>query len=89
MKDPFRSKTIKWIKQHDSMQCGVACLAMICHHYGRAYTLEYLKGFCHANIAGVPVLGIADGAKSVGLQTMTAAASADELREITLPCILH
>lgn len=89
MKNPFRSKTIKWIKQHDSMQCGVACLAMICHHYGRAYTLEYLDGFCHANIAGVSMLGIADGAKSVGLDTMTTASSMEELNDLMLPCILH
>lgn len=71
------------------MQCGVACLAMICRHYGKDYSLEYLDGFCHANIAGVSMLGIADGARSVGLETMTASASASELKEITLPCILH
>lgn len=85
----FKGNKFKWIKQHDSMQCGVACLAMICRHYGRDYSLEYLDGFCHANIAGVSMLGIADGAKSVGFQTMTAAASTDELKEIMLPCILH
>lgn len=79
----------KWIKQHDSMQCGVSCLAMICRYYGKDYSLEYLDGYCHANIAGVSMLGIADGAKSVGLEAMTAAASTDELREIKLPCILH
>lgn len=71
------------------MQCGVACLAMICHHYGRAYTLEYLDGYCHANIAGVSMLGIADGAKSVGLEPMTTASSTEELNDIMLPCILH
>lgn len=71
------------------MQCGVACLAMICRHYGKEYSLEYLDEFCHANIAGVSMLGIADGAKSVGLKTMSTTASIDELKEIMLPCILH
>lgn len=71
------------------MQCGVACLAMICRHYGKEYNLEYLEEFCHANIAGVSMLGIAEGAKSVGLVTMSTTASTDELEEITLPCILH
>jgi len=85
----FRKKEIKWVKQHDSMQCGVACLAMICRHYGKEYSLEYLDEFCHANIAGVSMLGIADGAKSVGLKTMSTTASIDELKEIMLPCILH
>ena len=85
----FKVNKFKWIRQHDSMQCGVACLAMICRHYGKDYSLEYLDSFCHANIAGVSMLGIAEGARSVGLETMTAAASTDELKEITLPCILH
>ncbi|MFG6425584.1 MAG: peptidase domain-containing ABC transporter [Muribaculaceae bacterium] len=85
----FRSKAIKWVKQHDSMQCGVACLSMICRHYGKEYSLEYLDGFCHANVSGVSMLGIADGAACVGLQTMTAAAASHELGDIKLPCILH
>ena len=85
----FRSKAIKWIRQHDSMQCGVACLAMICRHYGKRYSLEYLDGFCHANVAGVSMLGIAEGARCVGLETSTFAATTDELGDIKLPCILH
>ncbi|MFG6426557.1 MAG: peptidase domain-containing ABC transporter [Muribaculaceae bacterium] len=85
----FRSKAIKWIRQHDSMQCGVACLAMICRHHGKRYSLEYLDGFCHANVAGVSMFGIAEGAGCVGLETSTFAATTDELVEIKLPCILH
>ena len=71
------------------MQCGVSCLAMICRYYGKNYSLEYLDKFCHANVSGVSMLGIADGAKNIGLNTMTVAASIDELKEIVLPCILH
>ena len=25
---------IQFIKQYDSMQCGAACLFMVCRHYG-------------------------------------------------------
>ncbi len=85
----FNTNRFKWIKQHDSMQCGVACLAMICRHYGKEYSLEYLDGFCHANISGVSMLGISDGAECLGLETETACASTDELRGIVFPCILH
>ena len=85
----FNTGRFEWVKQHDSMQCGVSCLAMICRYYRRNYSLEYLDGFCHANIAGVSMLGIAEGAQSVGLDVMTVAASTDELKEIVLPCILH
>lgn len=85
----FNRNKFKWIKQHDSMQCGVACLAMICYHYGKEYSLEYLDNFCHANILGISMLGIQEGAKKVGLETMTMAALTDELTDIALPCILH
>ena len=76
----FNKNRLKWVKQHDSMQCGVSCLAMICRYYGKNYSLEYLDNFCHANVSGVSMLGIADGAKNIGLNTMTVAASIDELK---------
>ena len=82
-----RKDKFKWVKQHDSMQCGVACLAMICRHYGKEYSLEYLDSYCHANTAGVSMFGIAEAAGMVGFDTMAAAVSTDELNEIKLPCI--
>lgn len=79
----------KFIKQHDSMQCGVACLAMICRHYGKDFKMEYLDRFCHVNVSGVSMLGIADGANCVGFETITEKATIYDLNEIHLPCILH
>lgn len=88
MNTNFR-KNIRLVKQHDSMQCGVACLAMICNHFGREYGLEYLDGLCHSNADGVSMLSIAKVAESVGLQTLTAITSIDSLSGMQLPCILH
>ncbi len=85
----FNIHRFKCVMQHDAMQCGVACLAMICRHYGKDYSHEFLDGFCHATTEGVSMLAIADGAKCIGLQTRTMAASINELEEIALPCILH
>jgi ATP-binding cassette subfamily B protein len=62
---------------------------MICHYYGRKYDLEYLDRFCHASTAGVSMLGIADAAACIGLETMSAVATTSELNDIKLPCILH
>nr|WP_262281065.1 cysteine peptidase family C39 domain-containing protein [Hallella absiana] len=28
------------IYQHDSMQCGIACLQMICKHFGKEYSID-------------------------------------------------
>ena len=85
----FKTNKFHWMKQRDSMQCGVSCLAMICRHYGKCYSIEYLENFCHANILGVSMLGITDGAKKLGFDVRTMAAATDELNKIVLPCILH
>ena len=39
--------------QHDSMQCGIACLAMICKHYGKEFSIETLSRYCFASTEGV------------------------------------
>ena len=44
------------ILQHDSMQCGVACLAMVCSHYGREYSLETLSKYCSPTAKGIFLL---------------------------------
>lgn len=85
----MRRKHMIFVKQHDAMQCGVACLTMICRYYGMNYSTEYIDNYCHANTEGVSMLGIAEGAKAVGLETTTFAATTTELSEIKLPCILH
>lgn len=75
--------------QHDSMECGIACLSMICKYHGREYSTRYLSRLCFATTEGVSLLGITEAAKALGLKTVAARVSVDELRELPLPCILH
>jgi ABC-type bacteriocin/lantibiotic exporter with double-glycine peptidase domain len=35
-------------KQHDSMQCGITCLQMVCRFFGREYSLDSLSKICFA-----------------------------------------
>lgn len=75
--------------QHDSMQCGIACLQMICKHFGREYSLDFLSKLCFATNEGVSLLGIDDAANKLGFKTLCVKASMDELDKISLPAILH
>lgn len=43
--------------QHDSMQCGIACLCMICKFFGRSISIETMANLCHANKEGVSLMG--------------------------------
>ena len=56
-------KKIEIIHQHDTMQCGIACLQMICKYFGREYTLDSLSKLCFATAEGVSLLGINEAAK--------------------------
>lgn len=56
-------KKIEIIHQHDTMQCGIACLQMICKYFGREYYLDSLSKLCFATTEWVSLLGINEAAK--------------------------
>lgn len=76
-------------KQHDSMQCGITCLQMICKHYGKEYSLESLSRYCFATTEGVSMLGISEAANKLGLHTICGRVTMEQLPQAPLPCILH
>lgn len=78
-----------FVKQKDSMQCGVAALAMVCRHFGVVYSTDFLDEFCHATVEGVSMLGISQAARSLGLDNASVKISADNLKDSPLPAILH
>lgn len=71
------------------MQCGIACLSMICHHYKKNYSIETLSKYCIATNQGVSLLGMSKAANEVGLQTVCAKLSVNQLSQVKLPCIIH
>lgn len=80
---------IKPTRQHDAMQCGVACLQMVCRYHGRDVPLSDLGQICCPTNEGVSLLGISEAAEFLGFQTISGRASIDELIDVPLPCILH
>lgn len=83
------NRKIKVEHQHDSMQCGITCLQMICRYFGREYSLDSLSKICFATTEGVSMLGINEAARILGFRTVSARATIEELSETPLPCILH
>ena len=78
-----------FVRQRDSMQCGIACLQMICVHYGKKYSQDFLSNICYATTEGVSLLGIKDAAVKIGLYTISGRVTIENLSSATLPCILH
>lgn len=75
--------------QHDSMQCGIACLQMVCDYFGRKYSLVQLEQICHITSDGVSLLGISRSAEQLGLHSICGRLSIEYLRSVSLPVILH
>ncbi|PIP54520.1 MAG: ABC transporter ATP-binding protein, partial [Bacteroidetes bacterium CG23_combo_of_CG06-09_8_20_14_all_32_9] len=83
MKNPF-------YLQPDSKDCGPTCLRMLAKHYGRSYTLQYLRERSFITREGVSLLGISDAAENIGFKTMGVKISFEQLQnEAPLPCIVH
>ena len=76
-------------KQYDSMQCGIACLQMVCKYFGRGYSSDFLLKLCFASTEGVSLLDINEAANTLGLHTICARTTIMMLSEAPLPCILH
>jgi ATP-binding cassette subfamily B protein len=83
-------KPFKVIYQRDSMDCGPACLAMLCNHYGKNIPLTTIRDRSQIGKEGVNILGLSEAAEGFGLQTLVVQISCDQLvNEVSLPCILH
>ena len=71
------------------MDCGPTCLRMIAKHYGKNFSLQRLRDICGINREGVSLLGISEAAEKIGFRTTGARISPKELKEVSLPVILH
>lgn len=72
------------------MDCGAACLHMVARHYGRFFSLEYLRDLTHINIEGVSLRGISDAAEHLGFRTLGAKTDYQTLvDDVPLPFIAH
>jgi ATP-binding cassette, subfamily B, bacterial len=77
-------------KQLDAMDCGPACLRMICKYYGKSFSLQNLREKSFITREGVSLLGISDAAESIGMRTQGVQLSWKQLaKEVKLPCIVH
>lgn len=80
---------MKYVRQLDSMQCGVACLSMICNHYGKNISVRTLSTICFASNEGASLKGLSEAATLLGFNTYSCRVSISDLSESNIPCILH
>lgn len=77
------------IHQTETAECGLACLAMICGHFGKNIDLIYLRRKFNLSARGATLAGINEIAEQLGMATRALSLELDELRVLKTPCILH
>ncbi len=82
-------KSFPYYKQLDAMDCGPTCLRMIAKYYGHNISLDYLRNKSQYGKEGVSLLGLADTADSIGLKSIGAKLTYEQLiNDAPLPAIL-
>ena len=83
-------KQFPFVQQQNSMDCGVACLAMIARHHGQHYTVADLLGHCTLTKNGLLAQDISRLAEKLGFRTLLVKVSFESLaQQVPLPCIVH
>lgn len=77
------------IKQHDITDCGAACLASVCAHYGLRFPVSRIRQYAFTDQKGTNVLGLIEAANKLGLSAKGVRAQFDALYMIPKPTIAH
>lgn len=86
----MKFKTFPCDRQLDMMDCGPACLKMVAKYHGKFYSLQYLRDLCGNTREGVSLAGISYGAEYIGLRSLAAKCTMDDLlHKVPLPAIVH
>ena len=83
-------KRLPVVIQHDTTDCGVACIAMVCSWYSINLSLSELKEQCVPTMEGVSLKSIANTLENFGFRAIGGRITTTALIEkVTLPVILH
>lgn len=86
----MRIKKFPHYSQNNTADCGSTCLRMISRYYGVKYSSEMLRKRCHVSKYGVSLLGLSEGAESIGMDSFAVKLDFSDLTENgVFPCILH
>ncbi|EPY4862480.1 peptidase domain-containing ABC transporter [Klebsiella pneumoniae] len=77
------------IHQTETSECGLACLAMICGHFGKNIDLISLRRKFNLSARGANLAGVNSIAEQLGMVTRALSLELDELGALKTPCILH
>ncbi|MFN0304101.1 MAG: peptidase domain-containing ABC transporter, partial [Burkholderiales bacterium] len=78
-----------WIEQAEEMDCGAACLAMICKHYDIPMTLGKLRELANVTTQGATLDSLARAGEALGFTTRGVQCTYEPMLGFELPFIAH
>ena len=84
---------IKLVRQHESRDCGSACLCMICNYFGKKCSIQLLRKLTGTSQDGVSIWGVVEAAGKLGILAEGYSCDIAELQnfmnESNSPIMLH
>ncbi len=82
-------RRVPFVAQIDEMDCGAACLGMICRYFGRAISLTRIREVAHTSVDGTSLRALVTAAEQLGLAGRSVKATMAQVSEMPLPAIVH
>jgi ATP-binding cassette subfamily B protein len=89
LKKGKRIRRFPHVTQIDQMDCGAACLAMVCRYFGRSVSLARIRQLVHVSIEGTSLRALVVAAQELGLASRSVKASKRNVTVMPLPAIIH
>jgi len=89
IKKAKRIRRFPLVRQIDEMDCGAACLAMVCRYFGRSVSLARIRRLVHTSLDGTSIRALCHAAEDLGLAARSVKTSGQRLGEMPLPAIVH
>lgn len=77
------------IRQHDITDCGAACIASVCAHYGLKFPIAQIRQYAHTDKKGTNILGMIEALNKLGLTAKGVRAEFEAFNIIQKPTIAH
>lgn len=80
---------LKGVYQHNSKDCGVACLLSIVEYYGGKNDFENIRYLTKCDTNGISALNIVNAASKLGFTARGIKCDLDNIKELCIPLICH
>ena len=82
-------KSLKFVRQDDNYDCGLACLLMIARYYNCNVSKDYLERISFSTQDGTSMYGLMVAASSLGFNCYGKKGDVDDLKNESTPFIAH